>query len=119
MSLREDYSGVCTGGFDDDMAAVFQAGIDLVGTQASPGVAYPTLSTALNTSAAAGTKIFTSTVDTAFEPDNLKLNGVHQQTYFAGILDALAHEGIYSIYVSLALNTSDTLTTKVDFNFTM
>ena len=119
MSLREDYSGVCTGGFHDDMATVFQAGIDLVGTAGSPGTGYTQLQTALNSSAAAGIKVFTVTVETAFEPTNLRLNGVHQQTYFAGILDALAHEGIYSAYITLALNTSDTQTTSVDFQFSL
>lgn len=119
MSLREDYSGVCTGGFHSDMATVYQAGVDLVGTEGSPGAAYSTIAADLNASALAGVKIFTSTVDTSFEPDNLKLAGIHQQTYFAGILDALAHEGIYSMYVTLSLNTSDTLQTKVDFNFSL
>jgi len=119
MSLREDYSGTCTGGFESDMAVVFQAGVDFIGTELAPGIAYPVLSTALNASATAGIKVFTSTVDVTFEPDNLKLGGIHQDTYFAGILDALAHEGIYSMYVSLVLNTSDTLTTKIDFNFSL
>ena len=119
MSLREDYSGVCTGGFHDDMATVFQAGVDFVGTAGSPGVAYATLSTAIGTAAAAGTRIFTVTVDTTFEPNSLRLNGIHQQTYFAGIIDALAHEGIYEMYVGLSLNTSQTTATSVDFNFSL
>lgn len=119
MSLREDYSGVCTGGFHDDMATVHQAGIDLVGTQAVPGTGYAQLQTALNNSSAAGIRVFTVTVDTVFEPDNLRLDGIHQQTYFAGIIDALAHEGIYSMYVTLALNTTDTLVTSVDFQFSL
>lgn len=117
MSLREDYSGVCTGGFHDDMAVVFQAGVDFVGTATTPGVAYPQLQTALNNSSTAGVRVFTVTIDTTFEPDNLRLNGIHQQTYFAGIIDALSHEGIYGMYVNLKLNVSDTLVTSVDFNF--
>jgi len=119
MSLREEYSGVCTGGFHDDMATVFQAGVDFVGTEGSPGAAYADLSTALSNAAAAGTKTFTVTVDTSFETDNLRLNGIHQQTYFAGIIDALAHEGIYSTYVSLSLNTSQQLVTSINFNFSL
>jgi len=119
MSLREDYSGVCTGGFHDDMATVFQAGVDFVGTQASPGTAYATLSTALSNAALAGTKVFTVTVETTFEPNNLRLNGIHQQTYFAGIINALAAEGIYSMYVGLSLNTSQTTATSVDFAFSL
>jgi len=119
MSLREDYSGVCTGGFHDDMATVFQAGIDFVGTSGSPGVAYAQLQTALNNSSAAGVRVFTVTIETSFETDNLRLNGVHQETYFNGIIDALSHEGIYSTYVTLALNISDTLTTSVDFKFSL
>ena len=63
--------------------------------------------------------MFTVTVDTTFEPDNLRLNGVHQQTYFAGIIDALSHEGIYDMYIDLVLNTTDTLTTSVDFKFSL
>lgn len=119
MSLREDYSGVCTGGFHDDMATVFQAGVDFVGTAGSPGAAYSDLSTALQNAAAAGTKVFTVTVETSFETSNLRLNGIHQSTYFAGIIDALSHEGIYSMYVGLNLNTSLTTTTSVDFNFSL
>ena len=119
MSLREDYSGTCTGGFHDDMATVFQAGVDFVGTAGSPGSAYSSLSTALSNAAATGTKIFTVTVDTSFEVNNLRLNGIHQQTYFAGIIDAMAAEGIYSMYVGLSLNTSQTTTTSVDFNFSL
>ena len=119
MSLREDYSGVCTGGFHDDMAVVFQAGVDLVGTQAIPGTGYSQLQTALNNSSAAGIKVFTVTVETAFEPTNLRLNGAHQQAYFAGIINALAYEGIYSAYISLSLNISDTLTTSIDFKFNL
>lgn len=119
MSLKEDYSGVCTGGFDSDMMTVYQAGVDYVGTLALPGIAYPQLSTALMNSAGAGIKNFTASILVTFEPDNLKLGGIHQQTYFAGIIDALTHEGIYSMYVALSLNTTNTVDLKVDFNFTM
>lgn len=119
MSLREDYSGDCTGGFHDDMATVFQAGVDFIGTEIAPGSAYSALSTGLANAAAAGTKVFTVTVETSFEVNNLRLNGVHQQSYFAGILQALAAEGIYSMYVGLSLNTSQTTTTSIDFNFSL
>jgi hypothetical protein len=119
MSLREDYSGTCTGGFHDDMGTVFQAGVDFIGTAGSPGIAYPTLSTGLNTAATQGSTEFTISVDTSFEPDNLRLDGIHQQTYFAGILQALAAEGIYSMYVTLTLNTSLTTSTGVDFKFSL
>ena len=119
MSLREDYSGDCTGGFHDDMSTVFQAGADFIGTEIAPGTAYASLSTALANAAAAGTKVFSVTVETSFEVNNLRLNGVHQQSYFAGIISALAAEGIYSMYVSLSLNTTDTLTTSVDFKFSL
>ena len=119
MSLREDYSGDCTGGFHNDMATVHQAGVDFVGTEGSPGAAYSALSTGLADAATKGLDSFTITVSVTFEPDNLKLNGKHQQTFFAGIEDALSAEGIYPFYVTLALNTADSLDTKVDFNFSM
>jgi hypothetical protein len=118
MSLKTDYSGVCTGGFDAEMLTVFEAGRDLVTTLAGgAGSANAQLSGALTAAASAGEKVFTETVLTTFEPNNLRLNGVHQQTYFAGIIHGLALEGIFSMYISLSLNTSDSSSTSVDFNF--
>lgn len=203
MSLKQDYSGSCTSGFDADMALVFKAGRDLVAinTAVIPAVAAgavihqndldggitpgdvvikaivagvvgnsisitgdgietvaalaaangftvesgdstqiledgdvitlsggvdeisatsvvnATLSSGLIAAAAAGNTSFTINVLTNFEPTNLRLKGVHQQTYFAGIIHELAEQGIFSMYVSLVLNTSDTASTSVDFKF--
>jgi len=117
MSLREDYSGVCTGGFHSDMALVHQAGIDFVGTTALPGTAFSAVQTALDTAATTGTKVFTVSVDTTFETASLVLGGLHQSTYFAGIINALDAEDIYSPYVTLALTTG--ASTAVTFSFSM
>lgn len=203
MSLKQDYSGSCTSGFDADMALVFQAGRNLVAINttvvpavaagaiihqndldggSTPGdvvvranvsgvvgnsisivgdgigtiaalalvnnftvisgddtqiledgdtitfsggvdevpassVVNSALSSGLIAAASAGNTTFTISVLTGFEPSNLRLKGVHMQTYFAGIIHELAEQGIFSLYVSLALNTSDTASTGVDFKF--
>lgn len=110
MSLKTDYlDGV--NGFTQQMADVFSQGKTFVATNS--GV----LTTALQSAASKGQKKFTVTIETTFEPANLRLNGLHLQTYLAGILSALSDEDIYNYEVSLALNTSLTTTTSIDFNF--
>lgn len=75
------------------------------------------LSSGLAVAALAGKVKFTINVPTYFETSNLRLKGIHLATYLAGIVDEMAIEGIYSPYFTLALNTSDTLATSIDFNF--
>lgn len=79
---------------------------------------YTTLLQGLQAAAAAGKSVFTVSVTTTDNPTYLRLKGNYLNAYFAGIYYALDKEGIFNTYeVSLSLDTSDTATTKVVFNF--
>lgn len=111
MSLKTDYyDGV--NGFNTKMNDVFVAGQGFVTTNLA------SLTTELQAAAAKGLKLFTVNLVTTFEPANLRLNGTHQSTYFAGILNELGTQEIYDYEIALVLNISDQTTTSVDFNFT-
>ena len=110
MSLKTDFLDG-SNGFTQQMADVFAQGKAFV--SAHSGV----LTTALQTAASKGQKKFVVTIETTFEPANLRLNGLHLQTYLAGIQAALSDEEVYSYEVSLALNTSLQTTTSIDFIF--
>ena len=110
MSLKTDYLDGANG-FTRQMADVFAQGEALVALNSVVLVA------ALQSAASKGQKKFTVTVETSFEPANLRLNGLHLQTYLAGIQAALASEEVYNYEVSLALNTSQQTSTSIDFNF--
>jgi hypothetical protein len=80
---------------------------------------YSTLLTGLQAAAAAGNAVFSVSVPTVDNTQYLRLRGLYLKAYFAGIYYALDKEGIFNTYeVSLALDTSDTTTTSIVFNFT-
>lgn len=110
MSLKTDYLDGANG-FTQKMNDAFVAGQGFVTTNLA------SLTTELQAAAAKGLKTFTVTLVTTFEPANLRLNGIHQQSYFAGIMNQLGAEEIYDYEVTLALNTSDQTTTSVDLKF--
>ena len=111
MSLKTDYYDG-PNGFNTKMNDVFVAGQDFVTAQSA------ILTNELQASAASGLKTFTVKILTTFEPANLRLEGTHMDTYFAGILNQMGTEEIYNYEVTLALNTGDITDTYVDFNFT-
>lgn len=111
MSLKTDYFDGLTG-FNQQMAACFDAGVAFVGLQAAA------LTTELQAAAAAGKKTFTVTIATADSPEYLRLNGLFAQTYLAGITSGLASEDIYSYECAPTLNLTDSVTVKIDFKFT-
>jgi len=110
MSLKTDYFDGANG-FNTKMNDAFVAGQSFVTASLAA------LTTSLQTNAAKGLKTFTVTLETSFEPANLRLNGIHQQSYFAGIKHQLGTEEIYDYEITLVLNVSDQTTTSVDFNF--
>ena len=110
MSLKTDYLDGANG-FTQQMADVFAQGKAFVAANSGA------LTSALQLAASKGQKKFTVTIETSFEPANLRLNGLHLQTYLAGIESALSDEDIYNYEVTLALNTSLTTTTSIDFIF--
>lgn len=111
MSLKTDYLEGANG-FTQKMQDVFTAGQSFVTTNLAA------LTTELQTNAAQGKKSFTVSLLTTFEPTNLRLEGTHMNTYFAGIMHQLGTEEIYDYEVALVLNTADQTDTYVDFNFT-
>ena len=81
---------------------------------------YSQLVSEMQAAAAAGKTAFTVSIETSDNPQYLRLNGNYLKAYLAGILQALGDEGIFSTYeVTLSLDTSDSLSTKVKFSFTM
>jgi hypothetical protein len=107
--LRDSYDlqGALNTGFD--------AGVAFVAPASS---AYLALQSALASASAMGKEVFTVSIPTTHATASLRLNGKYLKAYFAGIISGLALEDIYSYEVSLTLDTSDTLTTNVIFNFT-
>jgi hypothetical protein len=82
--------------------------------------AYTTLQNELAAAAAAGKTKFSVSIETSDNPSYLRLQGNYMNAYFAGIESALAKEGFFPTYeVKLTLDTSDSLATKVKFDFTM
>lgn len=111
MSLKTDYLDGANG-FTQKMALVFAAGQQFVVNNRAA------LQAELETNAAKGNKTFTVTILTAFEPEFLRLAGIHMNTYFSGIKSGLLSEEIYEQEVSISLNTSDQIDTSIDLKFT-
>lgn len=76
------------------------------------------LSNALLNAAANGQRTFTVNIITAQSPTALKLNGNYLQAYLAGISSGLELQEILPYECTPTLNTSDSLTVSIDFNFT-
>jgi hypothetical protein len=111
MSLKQDYYDGSTG-FNQQMASCFAAGSAFVSTNEA------TLTTELQAAAAAGKKTFTVSIVTSDSPAYLRLNGLYAKTYLAGVVHALALEEIYSYECTPTLNLADTVSVRVEFNFT-
>lgn len=74
----------------------------------------------LKSMAAQGLTSSVLTVATSFQPVYLRANNANNlllKAYLAGVQSGLAAQNIYNYECTLDLNTSDTVTTGVDFNF--
>jgi hypothetical protein len=111
MSLKTDY------GLASALHTAFVAGQTYIGTALAPGVAYASLQSALVAAAAQGKTQFTVTVSVTHAPGTLRLSGKYYETFCDGVYSALAIEDIYSSEVTVALNTTDNITTSIDFVF--
>jgi hypothetical protein len=81
---------------------------------------FTTLSNEIIAAAAAGKTKFSIVVETVDNPAYLRLQGHYMKAYFAGIESAMAEEGFFQTYeFQLSLDTTDTLSTKVKFDFTL
>jgi hypothetical protein len=82
--------------------------------------AYSLLSNEMTSAAAAGKSTFSISIESSDNPSYLRLKGNYMNAYFAGIQEALSQEGFFPTYeVKLSLDLSDTLATKVKFDFTV
>jgi hypothetical protein len=122
MSLRDSYFTGPTG-INGQMDTAFAAGITYVGVGTpSPTGNWTTISTALLAAAAQGQTKFSVVISgvgglnasylRACNGNNLLL-----KSFFAGIHQQLAEEGIYDYQCSLQLDVSDSVNTNVVFNF--
>lgn len=110
MSLKTDYLDGANG-FTQKMKDTSDAGADWVVTNRSSIVSQ------LQDAAAKGLKKFTVTLAVTYEPNNLRLEGLHWKSFQSGVVSALMAEDIYSYEVDVDLNKSDTVVTKIDLNF--
>jgi hypothetical protein len=119
MSLRAQYFDSSTG-LTAKLQAAHDAGVVLVGTGTGVGQ-WDAITAGLQLNAAAGLKTFTITIPTTYLPAALrgnKGNNLIVKAYFSGIVEQLSDQLIYNFECTPVLNTSDTVDTKVDLNFT-
>lgn len=110
MSLKTDYLDGATG-LTQVLATVAQAGRQwVIDNNAN-------ISQGLQDNAAKGGVKFTVNLPVTFEPGNLRLQGLHWQSFRAGVLEQLGSEDIYNYEVDPQLNTSDTVSTSIDLKF--
>jgi hypothetical protein len=110
MTLRADYFDNSTG-IQTAIANAVAAGSTFVTTNLA------TLSSGLQTAAAQGKTTFTVTIATSYQTTTLRLNTVILEAYLAGITQGLADQLIYDFECTPTLNTSDNMTTSINFNF--
>ena len=97
------------------------ASVTVVTAGLMPSGQYTAIQAGLQQNAAAGLKKFTITVPTTFAPAALRGNkgdNLILKAHVAGISQGLADQEIYSYQCAPTLNTSDTVDTKIDLNFT-
>ena len=119
MSLKSAYFDGSSG-LILKLDAAHDAGVLLVGTQTGEGQ-YDAIVTGLQANAANGLKKFVVTVPVTYNPANLRANkgdNLVLKAFLSGVSEALSSQGIYDYECNVTLNTSDTVDTKIDLNFT-
>jgi len=111
MTLRTDFYDGSTG-LQNQLIDAFTNGGTFVTTNLA------TLTQGLKDNAAMGKTTFTITIATSFKPSALRANGLLLNAYIDGIVDELLQQNIFSFECTPTLNTSDQLTTSIDFDFT-
>jgi hypothetical protein len=119
MSLKDSFYQNSTGLLQQEQTA-FNAGSTLVGT--GPGVgSYDVIAAALQSNAALGLTKFTINVPVTYNPAALRGNNGNNlilKAFLAGVQSGLATQSIFDYECTPVLNTSDTLNTSLDLNFT-
>lgn len=119
MSLKEQYYDGSTG-LTQKLDAAHDAGVTLVGTGTGVGQ-WDAIAAGLQANAANGLKTFTVTIPTVYLPAalrNNKGNNLILKAYLSGVVEGLSSQNIYDFECSPVLNTSDTVDTSIDLNFT-
>lgn len=114
MSLKTDFYDGATG-LHEKCNDAFDAGVTFVTVDNLAAI-----SAALINAAAAGNTKFQVTLMTTYNPSILrgnKGNNLILKSYLAGIQAGLADQEIYAYECAPALNTSDSVDTKIDLNF--
>jgi hypothetical protein len=109
MSLRTDYTGT----LDTKLAEARAAGLSFVTVDNLADI-----TTQMAAQANKGVKSFTLTFTVTYQPEDLKLLGPLWSAFQSGVLQGLHSEDIMANEVAVSLNTSDTVTTRVDLAFT-
>lgn len=113
MTLKTDYFDGATG-LHEKMNDAFDAGVAFVVTNTA------SLSADLISAAEQGKTKFDVSYTTTFNAGWLRANNgdnLLKKAYFAGIQKGLSDSEIYSYECSLALDVSDSVATKVKFQF--
>lgn len=119
MSLRDQYFAGATG-LTQKLKDAHDAGVALVGTGTGIGQ-WDAITAGLQGGAAAGLKKFTVTIPTTYLPAALRGNkgdNLILKAYLSGITEQLSNQLIYDFECTPTLNTSDTVNTSIDLNFT-
>lgn len=109
MSLRTDY----TGALDTKLAEARAAGLSFISV-----TNLADLTTQMTAQADKGVKTFTVNYTLTYQPDDLRLGGCLWEAWKSGVLQALHAEDVMGNEVAVALNTSDSVVTSMDLNFT-
>jgi len=113
MSLKTDFFDGATG-LHEKMNDAFDAGVAFVVTNTSA------LSLELKSAAEQGKTKFDVSYSTNFNAAWLRANNgenLLRKAYFAGIQKGLSDSEIYSYECTLALDVSDSISTKIKFQF--
>ncbi len=114
MSLRDEYFEGATG-LMQKMQDAHDAGVLLVTTGQNAAIV-----AGLQSAAAQGLKKFTVTVPVTYQPASLRGNkgdNLILKAFLSGMSEALSVGLIYDFECELKLNTTDTVDTKIDLNF--
>ncbi len=117
MSLRDEYFEGATG-LSQKMEAAHDAGVALVTDV--PGSQYDTIVAGLQDAASKGLKKFTVTIPVTYNPAALRGNkgdNLILKSLISGITEGLSAGLIYDFECTPALNTTDTVNTSIDLNF--
>lgn len=118
MSLKNAYFEGSNGLLQKEQDA-FDAGVALVGTMSGEGQ-YDAIEAGLESNAALGNTKFTVSIPVTYNPAALRNNkgdNLITKAILAGVSQGLAASGIFNFECTPTLNTSDTVTTKIDLNF--